>query len=135
MHKDWFESAQIVSYHLWETMGYDNALDLWYAVEDIACFFEQSNIFSLEMVDSIKGLGVKSEGYIWFLRNISYRLYLYTHNVDELSNWFLIEKLLDNVPWVENLAAMAVMLRKDMESTAGHVRSHVVRSFYGMQTF
>jgi len=139
MDKSWFECTKIVAYYLWEHTGYDNALDLWYAAEDIACFFEQANILDNEMVDSIVRLGTTSGGYIWFVRHIAYRLYLYTQNPDELTNWFLAERLISIPPWIEMLVDMATILSTDADSTMGQLRSDTVRSVYvnnnNQQTF
>lgn len=134
MGKDWFECAKISAYHLWEHTGCDNALHLWYAAEDIAAFFEQSNILEVQMVDGIKKLGPTSEGYIWFVRNIAYRLHIYTNNVNELDNWFLVEGLLDSGTWVESIVEMATMLNMDTGSTIKQVRSDLVRNIYANQT-
>ena len=134
MEKNWFESTKIAAYYLWEHTGYENALDLWYAAEDIACFFEQANILDTEMIDGIMGLGTASGGYIWFVRNIAYRLHLYTQIPDEFSNWFLAERLLAIPPWIENLTDMAIILRTDANNTMGQLRSDIVRSVYVKQT-
>jgi hypothetical protein len=134
MEKNWFESTKIVAYFLWEHSGYDNALDLWYAAEDIACFFEQANILDTEMVDSIVGLGIASGGYIWFVRHIAYRLHLYTQTTDELINWFLAERLIAIPAWIESLTDMAALLRTDADDAVGQLRSDIVRSVYTKQT-
>ena len=65
MDNNWFEHTKLVAYYLWEHSGCENALNLWYASEDIASFFEQANILDTGMVDSIKKLGLGSEGYVW----------------------------------------------------------------------
>ena len=135
MSKDWFECAKVVTYYLWEHTGCENALNLWYAAEDIACFFEQANILDSGMIESIKGLGVGSEGYVWVIRNISYRLHVYTGNGHELTNWYLAEKLISTPAWTESLTAMASMLRSGSESIINQLRSDAIRYFYGEQTF
>jgi len=131
MNGSWFEHTRIVAYHLWEYTNYDNALELWYAAEDIACFFEQNNILDIEMVDGIKKLGYNSEGYVWFVRNIAFRLYLCTGNTNKLQNWYLVERLLSDRSWVQNLAAMAALLNSGEASVASQVRSERVLDFYG----
>ena len=132
---DWFEHTKLASYCLWELTGYDGALDLWYAVEDIAAFFEQANIVEAGMVDSIRGLGPGSEGYVWFVRNIAFRLHVYTRNEDGLTNWFLVEQLLVNPTWVNNLTAMAALLKTNAGGAIKQIRSDMVRSLYVSQTF
>ena len=69
------------------------------------------------------------------VRNIAYRMYLYTDNPDELTNWFLSERLLDSNVWVQNITAMAAILSTDAGSTVSHMRSDMIRSFYSTQTF
>ena len=130
MGHDWFEHTKIAAYYLWEHTGNENALELWHAAEDIACFFEQANITEVGMVDSIRKLGVGSEGYVWFVRNIAFRLYSYTRNPDDLANWFLVEGLLSASPWVDSIVTMADMLRKDSSATAEQMRSDQIRIFY-----
>jgi hypothetical protein len=134
---DWFEYARLAAYFLWEHTGCDNALELWYCAEDIACFFEQANILETSMVEGIIKLSASSEGYIWFLRHMAFRLYLYTGNDHELTNWFLAEQLLTNLGWVQNVTAMAAMLRENMTDNVvvafdamEHLRSDTVKSFY-----
>ena len=127
---DWFECTKISAYYLWEQTQCDNALLLWYAAEDIACFFEQANILDPNIVEGIRKLGPGSEGYVWFVRNIAFRLFLYTDNNNDLDNWFLVERLLGNSAWVQNLTAMASMLHADSSSTIKQVRSDMIRSFY-----
>lgn len=134
MDNDWFECTKIAAYYLWEYSGCDKALNLWYAAEDIACFFEQANILDSGMVDSIRGLGLGSEGYIWFVRNVSYRLYVYTGNGHELTNWYLVEQLINTPAWVENVSAMAAMLRSNHENIIKQLRLDAVRYFYEKQT-
>ena len=138
MGNDWFERTKLAAYYLWEhTEKYGisvsgNTLDLWYAVEDIAAFLEHANILSRDMVDGIVLLGPGSEGYIWFVRNLAYRLHIYTTNPNTLDNWFMVEQLLASKEWVENITAMATMINQDSENVAKQVRSDMVRSFYGI---
>lgn len=135
MHKDWFECTKIAAYHLWEYVDCENALNLWYAAEDIACFFDSSNILSKKMVEDIRTLGSGSEGYVWFVRNISYRLHLYTENNCDLQNWFIAERLISDSSWVQSIVDMALLLGKDDIDTANQVRSELVRNFYKKKTF
>ena len=135
MESAWFEHTKITAYYLWECSGDGDALKLWYAAEDIASFFEQSKILDAQIVDGIKRMGSGSEGYIWFVRNLAYRVYLHTQNPNELDNWFLTERMLEIPAWLESITAMAAMLNKGDEDDMKHVRSDTVRSFYEEQTF
>ena len=130
MENEWFERTKVVAYYLWECSDADDALSLWYAAEDIASFFEQSNILDVRMVDGIKQMGHGSEGYVWFVRHIAYRMYIHTNNPNDLDNWFLSERVLEISDWIENVIAMAEMLSRDSENAAQHVRSDSIRSFY-----
>ena len=130
MGSGWFEYAKMTAYYLWEHTGCEDALDLWYAAEDIASFFEQANILDAKMVEGIVKLGPGSEGYIWFVRNIAFRLHVYAKNSDDLANWYLVEKLLNTPAWVQSIVAMAFMLSADDIEAISQVRSDPVRSFY-----
>lgn len=132
---NWFESTKLASYHLWEYTNHDNALDLWYCAEDISCYLEQANILDEGMMHSIQHLGVGSEGYIWFVRHIAYRLYLYSRNHDDLANWYTAEKLIEDLSWVKSITEMASMLRKDRHHAMEQLRSDQVKNFYKTQTF
>lgn len=134
MVRNWFECTKVAAYYLWENTGCDNALNLWHCAEDIASFFVYANITEDKMITSIQGLGIGSEAYAWFVRNVAYRLHLYTCNSDELSNWFLAEELLATVEWVQNLTAMATMLRIADKSAIRQLRSDTIRNLYGSQT-
>ena len=130
MAKSWFECTRVVAYYLWEHTGCDNAFEMWCAAEDIACFFEQANILEQEMISSIKGLGAASEGYVWFMRHVSFRLYVYTNNPDHLTNWYLVEQLINIPELVQNLTEMATILRSNAKDAMGQLRSDTVRQYY-----
>lgn len=134
MEKDWFGRTQLAAYSLWEYSACENALSMWCAAEDIACFFEQANVFGLDRVEEIRELGFENEVYIWFVRNIAFRLYIYTGNDHELTNWFLAEELIRDQGWVANLSAMAYMLHTDATEAMGQLRSETIRNFYRNQT-
>ena len=130
MENDWFECAKLAAYYLWEHSGCENALNLWHAAEDIASFFEQANILDAGMVASIKKLGIGSEGYTWFVRNLAFRLHIYTKNPNELDNWYLAEGVLNSPVLIQNLTTMATLLKTNHDSTVKHLRSDLVRSYY-----
>jgi hypothetical protein len=132
---EWFESTQIAAYYLWEHSIYDNALDLWYCAEDIASHFEQANILDAVALNNIKEQGKGSDAYIWFVRHVAYRLYIYTNNDEALTNWFMAESLLESEEWLKNIFNMASILKNDNGECLSQVRSDAVRFFYEGQTF
>ena len=132
---NWFESTQLAAYHLWEYTNHDNALDLWHCAEDISCYLEQANVLDESMMQSIKCLGKGSEGYIWFVRHVAYRLHLYSRNHDDLANWYIAEKLIEDLSWTKSITEMAFMLRKDSGRAMGQLRSEQIKNFYKTHTF
>ena len=131
-----FEDTKLAAYFLWEHSGYANALDLWYCVEDMACYFERGDITDEQYVDNIKALGVQDPGYIEFVRNIAFRVYIYTNCGDALTNWYMAERLLRVGEWVRALTGMAAIYRNEKSnySIMEEVRSENVRAYYE-QTF
>ena len=128
MNNDWYGNTQIAAYYIWEHSGNENALDLWYAAGDIASYFEQANILEAVTVEGIKDLGLHSDGYIWFVRNLAFRLHIFTGNEHKLTNWFLAEKLLDTREWIDSITNMASILRAG--TGLNQLRSEKLRQFY-----
>jgi hypothetical protein len=119
-----YERTKLAAYYLWDETGCDRALELWYCAEDAACFLEQSNITDSVTVYGITKLGRLSEAYIWFVRNIAFRLYVYTGETDELRNWYTAERLIGSEAWVGAVTGMAGLLREaGCEARSGEVRA------------
>jgi hypothetical protein len=125
-----FDHTKLAAYYLWEYTGSENALNLWYCAEDIACFLDQSNVLESGLADGILKQGVYSEMYIWFVRHIAFRLYIYTNNPDDKHNWYTAEHLLNDAAWVENITMMANILREGRGGMALGIRSDEVRAYY-----
>ena len=129
-----FENTQLAAYFLWEQTHLENTLELWRCAEDIACFFEQSDILSARELESIISLDVNDFGYIEFVRHIAYRIYLYTGKCDALYNWLTAERLLGNNEWRQALVYMASYYNKQ-KKTAGGLSSVCfghAKNFYGI---
>lgn len=127
-----YECINLASYFIWEYSQSENALGLWCCAENIANYFEQRNILSEDKLDEIVALGKDNEKYINFLKDISYKIYDYSGNIDHIKNWFLAEKLLENKEWKDAVIEAAVIYRnmkgdKDIIKT---IRSDAVRDFY-----
>jgi len=105
-----FESTRVAAYYIWDRTQCDDALALWYAVEDIATFFKKSNILNAAIIGGIKEIGKEKEAYRWFIRHIAYRIYIYTGNEYELENWFLAEYLVESEEWIEQIIQLANLI-------------------------
>ena len=55
MEEALFNDTKLAAYHLWEYTHLDNTLQLWYCVEDIACFLKREQ-YSSEDVQKIAEL-------------------------------------------------------------------------------
>jgi len=112
MEEKLFDDTKLAAYHLWEHTRLDNTLQLWYCVEDIACFLKQSDILTDTQFEAIVRLNEHDLGYIQFVRHIAYRIYVYTGNSDALFNWYTTENLLGNMEWRQALVGMASFYSK-----------------------
>ena len=108
---DWYNHTRLAAYYIWEQTGCEQALDLWCCAEDIALYFEQSNILTPAAVQSMQAQGTHSGAYMHFVRNIAYRLYIYTGNPHDLANWYLAERLVNMAGFIGHLTIMAALLR------------------------
>ena len=126
------DNTKLAAYFLWEYTHGDNTLELWYCAEDIACFLEQSDILTNELLEKIMALDVTDPGYIQFMRHIAYRIYIYTGNDDALFNWFAAERLLRNREWRQALAYMASVYnaQKTVAGGLSCIHSGHVKNFY-----
>ena len=131
-----FNHTKLAAYFLWERTGSENALGLWNCAEEMACFFEQSDILGVKSIEFILRLGKYDPGYIFFMQHAAYRIYQYTQIADEWSNWFTAEKLIANAEWIRAITAIAAIYRKEKTNAAimDAVRSENVRAFYDEQT-
>ena len=134
--KSLFDNTKLAAYFLWEHTGCDNALNLWLCAEDIACFFEQTQIIETWHIDNILELGFYDPGYIDFVEHLAYRIFQYTGRSDEWHNWFAAERMLGNIEWVKAMTGMSSIYRKEQrnQSIMNDVRSENVRAYYDEQT-
>ncbi len=132
MKEKLFASINVASYFLWEYSQSDNALGLWCCAEDIANMFQKKGITNLERLNAILILGKKNEEYIQFLRDISYKIYSYTKNIDHIKNWFLAEALINNSEWINAILTAAEIYNniKGEDEVIKSIRSESVRNFY-----
>lgn len=132
MKEKLYDSIRITAYFLWEYTQNENALGLWCCAEDLACFFQKSNIVTDEDLQSILNLGRYSSTYVTFVRNISYRIFLYTHCKDTMRNWLLTEKLLENYEWKNSVVTAAMVynnIRCDL-NLIKCIRCESIRNYY-----
>jgi len=129
---DLFDSTKLVAYYLWEETGCERALELWYCAEDIACYLARANILDRAMIVSIRELNPQDEGYLYFVRHLAFRLFIYTGNTNCWANWFFAENLISNESWIEHITGMATILHSD-KGRMREVRSDTVRMLYGYQ--
>lgn len=132
MKEKLYDSIRITAYFLWEYTKNENALGLWCCAEDLACFFQKSNIVTNKDLQSILNLGKYSSMYIDFVRNISYRVFLYTRCTDTVHNWLLTERLLDNCEW-KNSIVLAAMIYNNINCDLNLIRcirNENIRNYY-----
>ncbi len=127
-----FDNTKVISYFLWEYTNHDNALNLWYCAEDLACYFERLGIFNTEAIAIIKAKGRYDLSYINFIRHIAFRVFFYTANPDSLLNWFTAERLLNNAEWCEAITNVADIYNKSKSETdfKNAIRSSSIKTYY-----
>ena len=112
-------NTQIASYLLWEkTKNSSNcsALSSWYCCEDIAFYFKENKIISLIKLKEISNKEKSNIDYINFIRNISYRIYIFTNNNNSKYNWYIAESLLENYEWCRTMVNIAYIYNEIMKS-------------------
>lgn len=132
MNKELLENTKVATYFLWEYTRSDNAMDLWYCAEDMAYYFETNRIEKMEDIYAVLKKGKNSFEYINIIRNLSFRIYLYSKNEDCLSNWYVAERLFSNSEWCGAVINMANEFRKNKgkaESLNG-IHLETVRQYY-----
>lgn len=133
MNGEFFDSIKISAYFLWEYTESQNALGLWCCAEDIANFFAMNKIISFSQAENIINLNKNDSMYIEFVRNISYRIFLYTNNRDFKRNWYIAERLIYNGEWLYNIVKAASILCKKKSDDSDFfklIRSDAVKEYY-----
>ena len=128
------ERTKLAAFYLFQYSGYENTLALWYCAEDIASFFERCRMYTEESVQVILQLHRSEREYRAFIRHISYRLHLYMGIIDDIYNWQLAERLLDNREWRDAIVFLAAGLHEMREGHAPgdvyQVQSPAVKEYY-----
>lgn len=127
-----FELSSKAAYLLWDSTNHGNALDNWYCAEDIASFFERLNLISHTLLEELLTLDKKDEEYINFVRNIAFRIYIYTNDNDKIKNWFIAESLLKNAEWTNAVLGMANYYRNNKVNPdlKKDIKSDLIRNYY-----
>jgi len=124
-----FDCTKVTAYFLWEYTHCDNALGLWTCAEDIANFMEFADIFTPESIRDIQAKGLYSYEYIDFMRNIAFRIHVYSGQDHAETNWFTAERLVGNDEWCRSVTDIARIYydnKSNFEALSG-VRSEQVR--------
>ncbi len=127
-----FENTKLAAYFLWEYTKTENALNHWYCAEDIACFLEASGILHEDSIINIKKRGMYDYSYINFIRNIAFRIYVYTNVVQKTTNWYVSERIVNNLECCKALITIAQIYNKEKANVnfITGLKSEKVRSFY-----
>jgi len=100
--RDTIDDAKTAAYILWENSCCDNDLNHWSCVEDIAYYFRNNRIRTLEQIGKL--LRRNREGII---QPIASRIHTHISQGSDLDNWLMAEKLLDNHRWLTAVLEMA----------------------------
>ncbi len=127
-----FDATRICAYFLWEYTQFDSAMSHWFCVEDIACFFEERGIFDLVALDYYIDRNKHDVVYINFIRNLAYRIFVFTGNNDSFKNWMIAERLVNNMEWNESITGIAKTfnLRKSQSEFVQGLRLTKVKDYY-----
>jgi hypothetical protein len=112
------ERTKLAAYYLCEYSGNDNTLALWYCAEDIASLFERCQIYTEDGLQNVLRLHHSEREYKAFIRHVSFRLHLYLGIMDELYNWHLAERLLNNPEWRAAIIFLASEIHKMREGSS-----------------
>lgn len=104
------EATKLAAYFLWEHTNYKNALELWYCAEDIAMYLKTKHLIHQKNIDDIVHRGVYNYSYVSFIRNIAFRLFVYTKNNNSEFNWYAAEKLISNKEWCYALLKISTLI-------------------------
>ena len=132
MDSNLFDATNKAAYFLWDTTKHGNALEVWYCAEDIGSFFERSNILTLNDLNNITDLPHSDGRYVNFIRNIAFRIFLFTDCDDHIVNWYATETLLHNGEWVTKILEMATIFRnhKTDSDFMSKIKSSSVKQYY-----
>ncbi len=103
MNNEVFGATKLIAYFLWEYTGNENTIMMWRCAESIYHFIKNQDFHTHDEIKNIIYLPRQSAEYKNFVRNIAYRIFLFTRNNDAKANWFCAEKIIFNT---ECLSAM-----------------------------
>ena len=106
MKENLYENTKLATYLLWEQTRSDNAINLWYCTEDIAFYLYLNGIETVRDIFDIIIKGKESFEYILLIRNLSYRIFVYTNNYNSQINWYAAEHLVSNREWCNAIASI-----------------------------
>ena len=116
LNNDFVYDIEVASYFLWEYSKCNDALSMWYCAEDIARYFKMNDIFSIEVLSKIIKKGIYNLDYINFVRNVAFRIYVFTNNSDDIFNWMIAEKLINNMEWCASITRAAYMYKSKFDT-------------------
>ena len=128
MNKEMFENSRASAYILWQTTGFDNMQQVWALTEDIAAFLEDSGYTDVSRISRLAGLDRDNPEYVFFVRNLAYRLSAYTHCDDSLKNWYDAEALLGDQEWLKCSTALALAFREASQASLLDIKNDRIRS-------
>ncbi|MDR2938976.1 MAG: hypothetical protein LBV08_01505, partial [Clostridiales bacterium] len=99
---------------------------------DIGCYFERYDITSILEFEKLSNLQEIDVEYINLIRNIAFRVYIYTNTKDMMTNWLVAENLAKNYEWVEAITIAANFYKKTKMNNnfIDNVRSETVKKYY-----
>lgn len=107
-----FNNQKLIAYFLWEYTKHENSISLWHCAKSIAKYFCEKNIFDNNSLEKIIYLPKDKTKYIDFIRNISYRIFLFDKNHDNNLNWFAAEKIIFNAESRFAILKLAFLISK-----------------------
>lgn len=127
------KSTEVASYFLWEYTKHPSALNLWYCAEDIGFFLEKKEIVDSDVILGFVRRPKDDPTYIAFIRQIAYRIFIFTNDQDHLKNWYVSERLASNGEWIAAISKVAKfysLLREGNTEMADSIRSDRIKRQY-----
>ena len=121
----YLENIKIISYFLWSFTGCDRPMDMWLCAEEIGSFAEQFGYLSHTRLNGMLSKGKFDFSYIQFIRNLAFRIYLFTGCESSDFNWYCAELLLQNNEWRQALLNVANAYHSDPEISSRLHSAHL----------
>lgn len=97
MNNQIFDATKLIAYFLWEYTGNKNTIMMWRCAESICQYVKNQGLCSHNKLQEIIRLPRQNDIYKNFVRGIAYRIFLFTENSNEKTNWFCAEKIIFNM--------------------------------------